>query len=558
MEEQLANTDIAEIIQLTGKLLDLHDRDPDRAKAYVDAVFTLERLDNQIAGMTPTQIGQIRVYGKVLQKPILEILQFGKLAELEELISITPVGLFDIMQVKGLGIKKVKALWKDLGIETLQKLKEACEDGLIAGVKGFGAKTQVSILESIDFIESLKGKLRLDQGLALGNEILNELKLIYPESYASGEMVRIENIISELSFIVIKDGFGGIKLPQEIFTQDLKESSPSTWRGKYKNEDIHIVIEKSSTKDFVSKSIVKSATDAHLLYENPSGETLLSVLNKASFSSEQEAYAAFGYPYIIPEMRNGLNEFTHNPPENIVTWEHIKGTVHNHSTYSDGVNTLKEMAQACIDLGFEYFGIADHSQTASYARGLWPETVTKQHREIEELNASYGGGFRILKGIESDILNDGSLDYEDSVLKSFDYVVASVHSVLNMDIEKATSRLIKAIENPYTTILGHPTGRILLRRAGYHIDYMKIIDACAANGVIMELNASPYRLDLDWTWIDYCLQKGVMISINPDAHSTSGLLDIKYGVMIARKAGLPSSMTLNALRLNEVMQKFKK
>jgi DNA polymerase (family 10) len=561
MEQQLTNSDIAEIIQLDGKLLDLHDRDADRAKAYVDSVFTLERLDNQIAGMTPAQIGQIRLYGKVLQKPISEILETGTLAELTELIAITPTGLFDIMQVKGLGIKKVKALWRDLKIDNLNDLKQACEDGLIAGVKGFGGKTQESILESITFIESLKGKLRLDKGLALSNEILSELQVLYPDSYASGEIARIENIISELSFLVVKDGFGGIKLPQDIFIQDIKESSPTTWRGHFKDHEIKVVIDKTSSKDFVSKSIIKSASDGHLLYENTSGETFLSALNKTTFSSEEDAYLAFGFPYIIPEMRNGMNEFERAAllnTEDIVSWESIKGTVHNHSTYSDGVHTLREMAQACIDLGFEYFGIADHSQTASYARGLWPETVAKQHREIDELNQEFGSSFQILKGIESDILNDGSLDYDESVLKSFDYIVASVHSVLNMDIEKATARLIKAIENPYTTILGHPTGRLILRRSGYPIDYKKVIDACAANGVIMELNASPYRLDLDWTWIDYCLQKGVMISINPDAHSTAGLLDIKYGVMVARKAGLLSSMTLNALPLAEVRARFKK
>lgn len=557
MEEQLTNSDIAEIIQLDGKLLDLHDKDPDRAKAYVDSVFTLERLDNQIVGMTNTQISQIRVYGKILQKAILEILSTGTLAELNELIAITPKGIFDIMQVKGLGIKKVKALWKDLGIEDLNALKAACEEGTIANVKGFGVKTQDSILESITFIESLKGKFRLDLGLALSKEILAEIKKTYPDTVEVGDAVRLDNIFSGLSYIVKRDGFGGIKLPEETFKQDIKESSPGTWRGTYL--DVPLVIEKSSTKDFISKSIIRNSAEEHLLKQNATGETFLSFINKGGFNSEQEAYEQFGVPYIIPEMRNGLNEFDiHVNTDDIITWENIKGTVHNHSTYSDGKNTLQEMAQACIDLGFEYFGIADHSQTASYARGLWPETVAKQHKEIDVLNNQFPNGFKILKGIESDILNDGSLDYDTAVLKSFDYIVASVHSVLNMDIEKATTRLIKAIENPYTSILGHPTGRILLRRAGYPIDYRKVIDACAANGVVMELNASPYRLDLDWTWINYCVQKGVMVSINPDAHSIEGLLDIKYGVMIARKAGLPIEMTLNALSQAEVIKKLKK
>lgn len=557
MENQLTNSDIADILQLDGKLLDLHDADPQRAKAYVDSVFTVERLDKQIAGMTPVQIGQIRVYGKIIQEAILEILETGTLRELAELTAQTPPGIFEIMQVKGLGIKKVKALWKDLQIESLAGLKEACEKGIIAQLKGFGIKTQESILESVSFLESLKGKLRLDEALLLSEQILGEIQKVYPAAYLSGEALRYENMVAELTFIVVKDGFGGIKLPEEIFRQDIKESSPGTWRGHYQDFEIPVVIEKSSTRDFVSKSIIKSAAEEHLVYQNGNGETFLSFLNKNSFESERQAYEQFGFPYIIPEMRNGRSEFG-TSPENIITWEQVRGAIHNHSTYSDGRHTLTEMAQACRDLGWDYFGIADHSQTASYARGLWPETVYKQQREIDELNTGFNGEFRILKGIESDILPDGSLDYDTAVLKTFDYIVASVHSVLSMDIEKATFRLIKAIENPYTSILGHPTGRLLLRRTGYPIDYRKVIDACAANGVVMELNASPYRLDIDWTWIDYCLEKGVMISINPDAHSTEGLLDIKYGVMIARKAGLPAEMTLNALPLEAVVKKLKK
>ncbi|MCD8539654.1 MAG: PHP domain-containing protein, partial [Leadbetterella sp.] len=524
-------------------------------KAYVDSVFTLERLDTQVAGMTPVQIGQIRLYGKIIQKAILEILETGSLRELEELTAQTPPGIFDIMQVKGLGIKKVKALWRDLGIDSLESLKEACEKGTIAQLKGFGVKTQDAILESIAFLESLKGKVRLDEALALGGQIRGELQKIYPETYLSGEALRRENIVSELAFIVVKEGFGGIKLPGDIFYQDVRGSSPGTWRGHYLNFDIPVIIEKSSARDLVSKSIIKSAAEAHLVRQNENGETFLSFLGKGSFDSEEQAYGQFGLPYIIPEMRNGREEFERAvAPESIITREKIRGTVHNHSTYSDGKHTLTEMARACMDLGWEYFGIADHSQTAAYARGMWPETVRKQHTEIDGLNAGFNGEFRILKGVESDILPDGSLDYDTEVLKTFDYIVASVHSVLSMDMEKATSRLIRAIENPYTSILGHPTGRLLLRRAGYPIDHRKVIDACAANGVIMELNANPYRLDIDWTWISCCLEKGVMISINPDAHSTAGLLDMKYGVMIARKAGLPSEMTLNALPPDEVMK----
>lgn len=240
-----------------------------------------------------------------------------------------------------------------------------------------------------------------------------------------------------------------------------------------------------------------------------------------------------------------------NDIEDLISWDKLKGTVHNHSKYSDGNHTLQQMADFCKDLGLEYFGIADHSQTAQYASGLWPETVIKQQLEIDQLNANYEG-FEILKGIESDILTNGDLDYETDILKTFDYIVASVHSVLNMDKEKATQRLIRAIENPYTSILGHLSGRLLLSRKGYPLDYPKIIDACAANKVVMELNASPYRLDIDWKWINLCLEKGVWISINPDAHEMNGIYDMKYGVAVARKAGLLASQTLNAQSLEAV------
>ncbi len=553
MENQFTNSDIAEILSTTGKLMDLHDVDPQRAKAYVDCVFTLERLDEQIAGMNPGKIAQIRGYGRIIQPAILEILQSGTLQELSHLMEITPKGIFDIMQVKGLGVKKVKTLWKEVGIDNLNALKKACEEGVIAGIKGFGAKTQESILSSIAFLESLKGKMRLDQALVLGQEILDKLKMSYPEVEISGELKRIENVISELTFIVKKDGFGGIKLSEGEFEQDLKNSSPSTWRGWFKGFEIPLVVEKVSSNDWVNKKLLRSASPEHLKMQNKEGETFLSVLSSNRFESEEAAYSAMGCPYIIPEMRSSR---ILPSEEEIVEWKDITGALHNHSTYSDGEASVEAMAQACRDLGFTYFGIADHSQTAAYAKGLWPETVAKQHKEIDALNAKYNGQFRIFKGIESDILNDGSLDYEEEVLKSFDYIVASVHSVLNMDEEKATARLIRAIENPYTKILGHPTGRLLLRRTGYPIDYKKVIDACAANGVVMELNANPWRLDLDWTWIPYCLEKGVMISINPDAHSTQGLLDIKYGVMVARKAGLPRKMTLNALSVDEVAKVF--
>ena len=276
--------------------------------------------------------------------------------------------------------------------------------------------------------------------------------------------------------------------------------------------------------------------------------------------SEEEIFESLGLQFIEPELRESssiINIAKTNKIPKLIEYADLKGILHNHSTYSDGMNTLQEMAEYCKELGFQYFGISDHSQTAVYAQGLKPEKVLLQQKEIEKLNKQLAP-FKIFKGIESDILNDGSLDYEEEILKTFDFVVASVHSNLKMDEEKATKRLLKAIENPYTTILGHPTGRLLLAREGYPIHHKKIIDACAANNVIIELNAHPYRLDIDWGWIPYCIEKGVKISINPDAHQKEGLKDMRYGIYSARKGMLDNKNCFNALSLEEIEKYFNK
>lgn len=556
----MSNSDIADIIQLTGKLLDLHDRDEMRSKVYISSVFTLERLDTPIAEMTPKEVGLIRGFGKVLSANIEEIVRTGTLKELNDLIEITPEGIFDIFKVKGLGVKKIKTLWRELGIDNINDLKIACENHKIANTKGFGQKTQDAILESLAFMQEQMGKLRMDKAAFLSAEILGHIKSVYENSHEVGHVIRKSETVDLLQFIVLKDGFGGLKFDDTLFHQDVKTSSPSVWRGLYAEYAVAIEIEKVSSRDFLVKKLIKNSAEDHLKFQNAEGITFLSHLTKNTFADEPEAYTSFGFNYIVPEMREGREEFewtkTHKN-EDLVTWEALKGTVHNHSTYSDGSHTLKEMADYCKSLGLKYFGIADHSQTASYASGLWPETVVKQHQEIDALNANYQD-FRILKGIESDILVNGDLDYENDVLASFDYVVASVHAVLNMDKEKATRRLLKAVENQYTSILGHPSGRLLLSRKGYPFDYKMIIDACAANKVVMELNASPYRLDIDWRWIDYCLSKSVMISINPDAHEMKGIHDMHYGVAVARKAGLTADMTLNCLATEDILKVFSK
>nr|WP_305953257.1 DNA polymerase/3'-5' exonuclease PolX [Emticicia oligotrophica] len=557
----MSNSDIVETIELTAKLLELHNEDEFKIKTYTNAAYNLDKYVGELAQLDFPQLTQIQGVGKMMAGKILEMVSTGQLRDLVELLAKTPEGVIEMFKIKGLGAKKIKVLWNELGIDNLNELQIACENGSIAKVKGFGGKTQDSILESLKFIQSQAGKLRMDKAAILAEIILEVIQNNFPKVEITGQIRRKTETVDTLTFLIAYEG----NLPtfeMEGFEQDLKASSPFVWRGKYLENKILIEIRFVLESDFVAKQFIYSAHEDHLKKRNENGISLLNTaINIKEISTQEEAevaiYEKFGVPYIIPEMREGLNEFEwvkkHSNDE-LVTWNSLKGILHNHSTYSDGQHSLEQMATYCKELGFEYLGIADHSQSATYANGLLITKILQQHAEIEQLNKklSTDKPFKILKGIESDILGDGSLDYPDEILASFDYIVASVHSNLTMNQARATERLVRAIENPYTTILGHPTGRLLLSRQGYPIDYKEVIDCCAANGVVIEINASPYRLDLDWRWIEYALERNVMLSINPDAHEMQGYHDMNYGVAAARKGGLTANMTFNALSLVEM------
>ena len=559
----MSNSDIVETIELTAKLLELHNEDEIRIKTFTNAAYNLDKYIGELSQLDFPQLTQIQGVGKMMAGKILEMVSTGQLRDLQDLLAKTPEGVLGMFKIKGLGAKKIKVLWNELGIDNLNELQIACENGSISKVKGFGGKTQESILESLKFIQSQAGKLRMDKAAILAEIILEELKKSFVEVEISGQIRRKSETVDILSFLVAyTDSLPDFKA--EGFIKDEKTSSPFVWRGKFLENKITIEIRYVVENEFHNKLFVYTANENHLKHRNEIGVSLLSVGLSTSLGEvqTQEAveiaiYEKFGVPYIIPEMREGVNEFEwikKNKNEDLVTWESLKGILHNHSTYSDGQHSLEQMATYCKELGFEYLGIADHSQSATYASGLLITKVQQQHAEIEQLNKklSIDRPFKILKGIESDILGDGSLDYPDEILASFDYIVASVHSNLTMNQARATERLVRAIENPFTTILGHPTGRLLLSRQGYPIDYKEVIDCCAANGVVIEINASPYRLDLDWRWIEYALDRNVMLSINPDAHEMEGYHDMHYGVAVARKGGLTKNMTFNAFGLLEM------
>ncbi|MBN8691582.1 MAG: DNA polymerase/3'-5' exonuclease PolX [Bacteroidetes bacterium] len=525
--------DIADILELTAKLMELHETNPFKVKAVSNAAYKLSKTRINLEGKSLEELEQIEGIGKGIAAKIHEILNNGTTQELEELREKTPDGVIEVMGIKGLGPKKVRQLWQELGIESIGELLYACNENRLVDLKGFGAKTQESIKQNIEFTLKNANKFHyaaiesyVEQILELLNKNNNGCRIT-----VSGDYRRKCEVIDKLVFIHTSANLN--------YQDDATKLSP-----------VPVEFIATSENDYEKTLFETTASKEHL--------EIISYTN-SNLTDEKEIYQSLGLSYLEPELRENLPQIIDAAKKNaiptLITDKDLKGILHNHSTYSDGMHSLEEMAVYCKELGYEYLGICDHSQSAFYANGLKPDVIEKQHKEIEKLNKALAP-FKIFKGIESDILNDGNLDYEKDVLSSFDFIVASVHSNLKMNEEKANQRLIKAIENPFTTILGHPTGRLLLARNGYPIDHKKIIDACAANGVIIELNAHPYRLDIDWRWIPYCLEKGVKISINPDAHQKEGYADMKYGVNVARKGMLTKENCFNALSLQEIEAYF--
>jgi DNA polymerase (family X) len=476
-----------------------------------------------------------------------------------------------MMKIKGIGPKRVRQLWREAGIETPEALLEACESGAVAKLKGFGQKTQDQIQEAIVFVLAARGQVLISQADALAAELLTYLHAqpAVTRAEVAGQTRRSLEIVDEVVVVaaVEADQFGPVLagFAQLNLVPEPRRSGPRAWRGTAPAyAEVPVVVLLTSPENFVNEWFLASGSAEHLDAElppsalewlapttasaPPAPRTLRHVAQTSHFQTETALYAAAGLrQFIVPELRENLGELDLAAVEKIPTLIEsvdLRGALHNHSTYSDGIHTLRRMAEYLRDAGYEYLGICDHSRSAGYANGLPDFRVREQWREIDHLNAELAP-FRIFKGIESDILTDGSLDYDADVLAGFDFVVASVHSVLRMDEAKATTRLLRAIENPFTTMLGHPTGRLLLRREGYPLDFKVIIDACAAYGVAIELNSNPWRLDLDWRWLQYALEKGVLTALNPDAHSISGYADMHYGVRVGRKAYLTAEKTLN-------------
>lgn len=543
--------------------MELHEENPFKIRSYQGALNSLERGDQDLTELSDKALAEIPGVGKSIVEAIQSIKSTGSFPTLNELIEKTPAGILEILQIKGLGPKKVKTLWDELGITSTHELMEACQSGKVAQIKGFGEKTQESIMQNLIFKASNAGKwlfADIEEAVMLLESTLQKL-LTHAKVAVVGDFARKMEIISELEILIGSNFLPDLKPHLSTFEPiewNWPLSGPMTWRGKLREPELQVKVHFSSASDFIWKKLSLEASKAHLLSLADEKETIAEKILKKDYASEEEFFEKNQLQFIPVEMREGRDETLlarENKIPALLQEADLKGILHNHSTYSDGKHSLRQMAEHCKALGYEYLGISDHSRTASYAGGLEIEKVLKQHQEIDQLNKELAP-FRIFKGIESDILGDGSLDYPAEVLGSFDFIVSSVHSILNMDQKRATERLIRAISNPYTTILGHPTGRLLLRREGYPIDHRAVIDACAAHQVVIEINANPWRLDLDWRWVRYAMEQGVKLAINPDAHEMDGYADMKYGVLAGRKGGLTKEMTLNALSGEEIDSYF--
>ena len=540
------NYAIADQFNLLSKLMDIHQENSFKSKSYGSAAFSIEKLPMQLESVPKEHIASLKGIGDSTARKIIEILETGKLLVLEDLMIKTPEGVLEMMQIKGIGPKKISTIWKEMGIEGLGELLYACNENRLLLYKGFGEKTQKNVKEAIEFYFRHQGHfLYADiETYALHMQDVFASQFKENKFLLCGDFVRQMPTLEKLSWVTDCSS-------QQLATF-LKDNAFETGDGTDDLlhakgvENVLLEFQFSTTEQLQKRSFILNGSEAFVdewLNRYPA--------SLDDIQTDQDAFRAASVHYIPSFLRENpaiIEQAIKGSVMDIVQPSDIKSIIHSHSDWSDGTNTIEEMAKACIDKGFEYMVISDHSKSAFYANGLTEDRVKAQHQYIDELNRKYAP-FKIFKSIESDILNDGSLDYSDNLLSTFDLVIASVHSNLKMSEEKAMQRVISAVENPYTTILGHPTGRLLLSRKGYPLDHEKIIDACIANKVVIEINAHPRRLDLDWTWVARAQEKGALLSINPDAHNVDGYNDIRYGTLAAQKGGLKKENNLSSFSL---------
>lgn len=568
---------VGEVLEHIAQLLELKGENTFKIRAYTNAARALESLSEPLETIVKEgRLGSIEGIGKAITEKVTELVTTGKLEYYEELKGSFPEGIFELFDLQGLGAKKIKALHDQLGVSSVEDLERVCKEGKAAELAGFGEKTQTKLLKAIEDHRKHAGRFRINVVAVLAEQLLSDLRAHEAVGQISegGSFRRRKETIGDLDILVSS------KYPEEVtaffvhhpLVEEVIVSGPTKSSVRLKDGvqcDLRVV----KPEEFPFALVYFTGSKEHNIRLRSRALERGWSLNEYRFSvvgdaegaeqppeihDEKELYKSLGLDFIPPELREDKGEIAAAEagelPE-LIEWSNLRGTFHCHTTASDGKNSLIEMARAAIDLGLEYLGIADHSKSSFQARGLDAARLAEQVAEIRELNDSEEfreAGFRLIAGTECDILKEGDLDFPDEVLATLDYVVASVHSGFTADEKTTTERIIRAIRNPYVTMLGHATGRLLLSRESYALNIPAIIEAAAETGTMIEINASPWRLDMDWRWWPLAKEKGVKCAINPDAHTTYGLQDLVYGVGIARKGWLEKADVVNCLPLGKV------
>lgn len=579
------NQTAAQALEEVATLMRIAGENDFKAIAFDKAARTVESLDEPLATVIDEgRIMSVPGIGKSIASDLVALKETGTMPVLESLRASIPEGLVQWLDISGLGPKNIAKIHKALEITTIAELKSACLDGRVASLPGLGEKSAAKILKSIDWMEQFAARCRIDEAEEIAESMaasVNNLAGV-DQLVVAGSLRRRLETIGDIDILVeatpeataaIFDAFTGAPEVAEILGRGETKCSVRVKQGR--QVDLRIV----GASAFPAAMMYFTGSKEHNVYVRGRARDRGMALNEyglfkltasgetdfdapVSVDSEEAIYQALGLHFIPPELREddgNLVRFENGPAVDLPELEHLRGILHAHSTWSDGSFSIADMAQACIDRGYTYLGLTDHSRTAAYAGGLSIERVYEQWKEIDRLNNEYakkGVNFRIMKGIESDILTDGSLDYPDDVLAGFDFVIASVHASLDLPEDKMTERLLRAIDHPRTRIVGHPTGRLLLRREGSKIDMPRIIEAAAASNTAIEINASPWRLDLDWRWGRKAQSVGLLTAVCPDAHSIDGIDDAKYGISIARKSGFSRDRVLNTWDADALLRWF--
>ena len=576
--------EVANILDQVGALLELKEgSNPFEVRAYQNAARAVSALDGDIEQLTREgKLKGVPGLGSTIIKRIEELINTGHMALYDELVATTPPIKLEMLRIQGVGPKKINAIYNALHINSIAELEQACKENKIAPLPGFGKKTQDKILQGIAFLSQHADRFLYP----VAEEEAERIRAVLAEMpeivrlQVAGSLRRRRETIKDIDMVASVDDAAGDDVRRKIM--DVFTSQPSVVAVTGKGETKSSVVLKSGMN--MDLRVVNDSQFPYTLHHFSGSKEHHIPLRRRALSmnmtindyglfrgkephlelipckDEADIYAALGMDYIEPELREDTGEIeaaVHHTLPKLVQQSDLRGILHAHSTWSDGQNTIREMAEACIARGYEYVGITDHSKVAAYAGGLNEDALRRQSEEIDRLNEEFAGRIHILKGTECDILRDGALDFPDEVLARLDFAVASIHSQFNLSLEEQTQRMLRAIANPYVDIIGHPTGRILLERAGYELDVEAIIDAAAMHNVCIEINSHPSRLDLDWRYLHRARDKGIKIPIDPDAHSIDGLDVMRYGIGIARKGWLRAGDVLNTMHTEALLDFFR-